>query len=371
VFKSLHHVVPFAAFIVPSVLLLGFQTIIITYSGTAFELVRLDGVQWATSIGVAALTLPLGSLIRLVSFDLLVQRFTSRKQDLFRFLCSWGPKESQRRRIRTQQPLAVVAMISSTLAAGIAGIPGRPYTYRRHISIKRIWSMVTWSWVPIAESLHDIALTFYIIYVGGVRSEALADTGAAVNLVSQDFIRRNSGDWLVHDHVHQLAIGDGKTINSLGNIKTEVRFEDSQVPHVTTLYIVDGFPFDVALSHDFLKATETIQFSRPGAIKRAGLYRGDQARPARAVILANLVAVRKPSLTTRLRRCLGRERRVVPTAVDDSPAILDALNLRKGEIDQRKLFVTTNRNHSRSPVTDVDSIDARSARIDDISSANV
>src|SRR6202035_1418697 len=140
----------FAAFIVPSVLLLGFQTIIITYGGTAFELVRLDGVQWATSIGVAALTLPLGSLIRLVSFDLLVRRSTSRKQDLFRFLCSCCPQESQRRRIRTQQPLAVVAMISSTLAAGIAGIPGRPYTYRRHISIKRIWSMVTWSWVPIA-----------------------------------------------------------------------------------------------------------------------------------------------------------------------------------------------------------------------------
>jgi hypothetical protein len=305
---------------VPSILVIGCQVTIINVGDVAFDVVRPDGLRWAVSVGIAALTIPVGSLARLLSFDLQTWRFPLGVQDIWKFMCSWGPSETQRRRIRTHQPLAVAAVISSTLAAGIAGIPGHTYRYRRHISLKRIWSRITWSWVPLAESLHNIALTFYVIYVGGIRSEALADTGAAVNLVSLDFITRNSGDWVVHDQVHRLAIGDGKTISSLGNIKAEIRFEDSEAPHMATLYIVNGFPFDVALGHDFLKATETIQFSRPGAIKRAGLYRGDQARSANAVILANLVAVRKPPLTTRLWRCLGRERKVV-SPVNDSPGL--------------------------------------------------
>ena len=54
---------------VPSILLIGCQVTIISVGDVAFDVIRLDGLRWAVSVGIAALTIPLGSLARLLSFD--------------------------------------------------------------------------------------------------------------------------------------------------------------------------------------------------------------------------------------------------------------------------------------------------------------
>ena len=338
------------------VIVSGLQIIMINPGSTSLQTTPLSAAQWGICVALAAFSVPLMIFLR--------QRpghqawCAIARQGLRIRACYRNPSQHlHRRRVRTHQPLAAAALVSSSLAGSIVRLPPDPHTLSKRLSFKRLKPIIKWTWVPIAETLQHIGLTFYPVYMNGIRLEALADTGAAVNLISQDFIRRNAGDWNIHHHTHDLTIGDGKTVRSTGYIKALVRFEDSEESHATTLYIVEGFPYDVALSHDFLKKTETVHFSRPGAIKKSGIHhKANEARPAGAVILPNLVATRRPSRLSRmLGRCLGfrhhhKDATNSTAAGNSAAAIIDALNLRKGEIDQRKLFVSTNGPHSEPQI---------------------
>ena len=158
-------------------------------------------------------------------------------------------------------------------------------------------------------SAREQNLTAYIVYVDGVKLEAVADTGSAVNVVSQEVTKRNPKAWNIVPHDTRVAVCNGETLWTSGYVQASLRFEDSEELHDLILYIVDGLPLDMLLCHDILVRTGTVEFKRPGAIVKAGLYPAGSEHPAVALVLANLVAAKRPSMTDWLKRlCCIRSR---------------------------------------------------------------
>lgn len=52
-------------FIIINLIMIGGQVLIVFFGGEAFKIVPLDGREWALSVGIGALSLPWGALIRL------------------------------------------------------------------------------------------------------------------------------------------------------------------------------------------------------------------------------------------------------------------------------------------------------------------
>src|SRR3569833_1294256 len=62
IFESIHRNI---FFIIINIIMIGGQVLIIFVGGESFMIVRLDGMEWGLSIGLGALSLPWGALIRL------------------------------------------------------------------------------------------------------------------------------------------------------------------------------------------------------------------------------------------------------------------------------------------------------------------
>lgn len=62
IFEGLHRNI---FFIIINIIMVGGQVLIIFVGGQAFEIVRLSGREWGLSIGLGAISLPWGALIRL------------------------------------------------------------------------------------------------------------------------------------------------------------------------------------------------------------------------------------------------------------------------------------------------------------------
>jgi Ca2+-transporting ATPase len=70
-------------FIGINIITIGGQVIIISVGGSALSTIRLDGTQWALSIAIGAISLPVAVLIRLIPNDFLLELISnthSRKQ---------------------------------------------------------------------------------------------------------------------------------------------------------------------------------------------------------------------------------------------------------------------------------------------------
>ena len=145
-------------------------------------------------------------------------------------------------------------------------------------------------------------LTAYIVYLDGVKLEAVADTGSAVSVISQKVIKRNPKTWNVISHVADVAVCNGQIVPTSGYVQASFRFEGSEELHHLILHIIDGLPHDMLLSHDVLVRTGTVEFKRPGAIAKAGLYPAGSEHPAVALVLTTLVAAKRPSITDWLKR---------------------------------------------------------------------
>lgn len=294
------------------------QVVITFFGGTSFNLVNLSGPQWGISLGIAALT-SFGIAIVIIPFRLLTSLFRGLSFPSLRSLSiSMNFSESRRRGIMTTHASAFAAIITTSVAGSIAGIQDTTHQFQKHISLKRIVHGEIWSWIPIPLILQRMKLTFYTIYMSGFRVEALADTGASVNLVSESFIQQDRAAWDIVPQKCHLALGNGMTCRSLGYIRTSIRFDNSQESHPTTLHIVNGLPYDVALSHDFLNSTATVQFSRPGGITRDSLSPTGPSQPAAAVILTHLVAVRQQSVLDKVKKCFGCKRKAPMTVIEDN-----------------------------------------------------
>ncbi|KAH7379914.1 putative calcium-transporting ATPase 2 [Cadophora sp. MPI-SDFR-AT-0126] len=318
------------------------QTLLMFYGGTAFNLRRLNGVQWAISVG-AAFFVSFGIAIIVGTIRWLWRRIKEIDLSSIKgFSITESIASNRRSGIRETTAGAFAAILSASIAGSVAGLPVTTHRFQRNISINHVSRLRIFAWTPIPLIFEQMRLTFYTIFVNGFRIEALADTGASVNLVAKSYVQRDPAAWQVVPQSCRLRLGDGKTCRSSGYIRTSIRFDNSEELHPTTLYIINGLPYDVALSHDFLSTTSTVQFSRPGGITRESTYPVGPSQPANAVILTHLVAVRQKSIFDRAKRCFGWDRRPPPAAPEDASTVLDALNLRRGEIDERRLFLSTN-----------------------------
>ena len=70
-------------FVIITLITVGGQILIIYVGGTSFGVVRLNGVQWATSIVLGLLSLPFAVLIRLLPntfIERFIPRFTLRRR---------------------------------------------------------------------------------------------------------------------------------------------------------------------------------------------------------------------------------------------------------------------------------------------------
>jgi Ca2+-transporting ATPase len=61
-----HNILSNQFFIFIFFLCVALQAIIVNFGGTAFQVVKIDGVAWAISIGIGLLALPIGVIIRLI-----------------------------------------------------------------------------------------------------------------------------------------------------------------------------------------------------------------------------------------------------------------------------------------------------------------
>ncbi|CZT03283.1 uncharacterized protein RCO7_06222 [Rhynchosporium graminicola] len=180
--------------------------------------------------------------------------------------------------------------------------------------------------------------TTYNIFVNGFRTEALADTGAWLNLVSESYLQRNPGPWIIVPDQYQLRVGNGKECRLSGYVQAMIRVGDCEELNQITLYIIDGLLFDVVLGHKFLNTTGMVQFS-PGGTKRVYIHSTGSSQPNNAMILAaNLADVRGPPLLQRMKMCFGLGRRP-PSA--DARAVLESFNLRQREREERVPYCNT------------------------------
>ncbi|KAG4440576.1 hypothetical protein IFR05_003943 [Cadophora sp. M221] len=294
------------------------QSLLMFFGATPFNLTRIDAIQWAISVGMALF----------VSFGIAV--VTGALRQLWRpfkdidfssvknFSISGSITSNKGSGMRETAAAAFATIVSASIAGSVAGLPATTHRFQRKFSLKRISSFGLFAWIPIPLILEQMRLTFYTIYVNGFRIEALADTGASVNLVSKAYVRQDPAAWEIIPQSCRLRLGDGKTCRSSGYIRTTIRFDNSEELHPITLYIINGLPYDVTLSHDFLSTTSTVQFSRPGGITRESTYPVGPSQPANAVILTHLVAVRQRSILDKMRRCFGWERRSPSTTPEDA-----------------------------------------------------
>jgi hypothetical protein len=291
------------------------QVLVMFVGGTTFNLTRLNGTQWGISIVVAIFTcFGIATLMSFFRWLLtILQAFSLPSRHSFSISETIG--NNRRSGIRETMATALASILTASIAGSIAGLPTTTHRFQRKISLKRMYSWGLFTWVPMPLILEQMRLTFYTIYINGFRIEALADTGASVNLVSKSYLRQNPAAWDAIPHKCNLALGNGRTCRSSGYIRTSIRFDNSEDLHPTTLHIINGLPYDVALSHDFLSTTSTVQFSRPGGITRDGSY---PSQSANAVILTHLVAVRQNSILDKVKNCCGWERRLPSAAPEDS-----------------------------------------------------
>ncbi|CZS91425.1 uncharacterized protein RAG0_02056 [Rhynchosporium agropyri] len=134
--------------------------------------------------------------------------------------------------------------------------------------------------------------TTYNIFVNGFRTEALADTGASLNLVSESYLQRNPGSWIIVSDQYQLRLGNGKECRLSGYVQAMIRVGDSEELHQITLYIINGLLFDVV----------------------------------------------GPPLLQRMKMCFGLGRRP-PSA--DARAVLESFNLRQRQREERVPYCNT------------------------------
>ncbi|KAF8541728.1 hypothetical protein BDD12DRAFT_878274 [Trichophaea hybrida] len=295
--------------------LIGGQVTIILFGGSSLHVTRLSPLQWVVSLSLAAFSIPLGIFFRI--FFLQGSNYTIPE--------SW-------------QPITTTWWISRSFFP-----PQRPHRrwYWRQSVVNSISRPV--GGIVNPEGSGD--LTAYIVYLDGVRLEAVADTGATLDVVSGEFIKRNPSAWDVTPQEQKVVGCGGQLMRTSGYVQATLRFEDSQELHKMTLHIVDGLPLDMLLSNDFLRRTETVEFKRPGAIVKAGLYPAGAANPAVALVLTNLVAAKTPSWTDRLKGCCGRRSRLNPPTREDLAAIANDMNLRAGVIDLQRISAAS-RGHS-------------------------
>jgi len=83
-----------------SALMIGLQILIVFEGGRAFHAVPLTGVQWAISLGLGFLTLPLGALLRCIP-DRLLERAVD-------YLANWKAKKTLQKPPQPAEPLSGV-----------------------------------------------------------------------------------------------------------------------------------------------------------------------------------------------------------------------------------------------------------------------
>ena len=166
------------------------------------------------------------------------------------------------------------------VAEGDSGKYRRSKRLRRRLSNRHADWPTSATRIVSPTSAREQNLTAYIVYLDGVKLEAIADTGSAVNVLSQEVTKRNPKAWNIVPRDTCVAVCNGETIRTSGYMQASLRFEDSEELHDLILYTVDGLPLDMLLCHDILVRTGTVEFKRPGAIVKAGLYpAGSRCRP--------------------------------------------------------------------------------------------
>ncbi|KAM0796708.1 hypothetical protein BDR22DRAFT_510597 [Usnea florida] len=96
-------------------------------------------------------------------------------------------------------------------------------------------------------------------FINGARTAALADTGAAQNVVSLDFAHRHG--LVLGGKAAMFRLGNSKSVQSVGTVKVSWAFAEKPTKLYEILcHVIRHCTYDVILSSSFLAATET--FSR-------------------------------------------------------------------------------------------------------------
>ena len=195
-----------------------------------------------------------------------------------------------------------------------------PKRWRRPVFDWRMGKSPSAARIASPSSTTEENLTAYIVHIDGVKLEAVADTGSAVNAISREVIRCNPRVWDVIPDVKRVTVCNGKTLRTSGHVQATLRFEGSEELHDLILYIIDGLPLNMLLSHEILVRTGTVEFKRPGAIVKAGtVHPVGSSDPAFTLVLTNLVAAKRPSMMDRLKRlsCIRLPSRQAPSTRAD------------------------------------------------------
>lgn len=94
-------------------------------------------------------------------------------------------------------------------------------------------------------------------YVNDIRVRVFPDSGSALNLISEAYVRQYSME-ITDGTIEPIQLPNGRTTKSSGSLNALFRFEDEQEASRINFTILAGCIYDFVLSGPFLNATQTL-----------------------------------------------------------------------------------------------------------------